>query len=69
MAIEPFEWSQPQPRIVQYKKKRYALRLETIFWRQLEQIAFRRRTKLGRLVAELAEANEGPNLSSFVRGF
>jgi len=69
MAIEPFEWSQPQPRIVQYKKRRYALRLETIFWRQLEQIAFRRRTKLGNLVAELAEANEGPNLSSFVRGF
>ena len=69
MPIEPFEWSQPQPRIVQYKRRRYALRLETIFWKQLEQLAFRRRVKLGHLVAELAEANEGPNLSSFVRGF
>lgn len=69
MAIEPFEWTQPQPRIVQYKRRRYSLRLESIFWRQLEILAYRRRLKLGQLVAELSEACQGPNLSSFVRGF
>lgn len=69
MAIESFEWSQPQPRIVQYKGKRIALRLESIFWRQLDQIAHRRRQRLGQLVAELKEGYDGPNLSSYVRGF
>ncbi len=69
MSIEPFEWSQPQPRIVQHKKRRYALRLESIFWKQLEQLAFRRRLRIGQLVADLAESSQGPNLSSYIRGF
>lgn len=69
MAIEPFAWSQPQPRIVQHKGRRYALRLEPIFWRQLERVARRRGRRLGYLVAELDEAYEGVNLSSFIRGY
>jgi predicted DNA-binding ribbon-helix-helix protein len=69
MAIEPFFWAQPTPRIVQYKKKRYALRLENIFWEELEFLARRRGRRLGQLIAELDEAHQGPNLSSFVRGF
>ncbi len=69
MVIESFYWSQPTPRIVQYKKKRYALRLENIFWQELEYLARRRRMRLGQLIAELDDAHDGPNLSSFVRGF
>lgn len=69
MVFEAFEWSQPQPRIVQHKGRRFALRLESIFWRQLGQAARRRGWRIGQLVAELAEAYDGPNLSSFVRGF
>jgi predicted DNA-binding ribbon-helix-helix protein len=69
MAIETFLWAQPQPRIVQYKKKRFALRLEAAFWRQLEAVARKRGVRTGQLVAELDQANRGVNLSSFIRGF
>lgn len=67
--MDPFYWTQPQPRIVQYKKRRFAMRLEAVFWQQLERIAKRRGQRLGQLVAGLAEMCEGVNLTSFVRGF
>jgi predicted DNA-binding ribbon-helix-helix protein len=69
MIIDPFYWTQPQPRIVQHQKRRYALRLESIFWQQLEKIAQKRGRRLGQVVAELADVYDGKNLSSFVRGY
>lgn len=69
MVIEKFTWEQPQPRIVQYRKQRFALRLETIFWDRLFQLAAKRNIRIGQLVAELADSCDGPNLSSYVRGF
>lgn len=66
---ENFVWEQPVPRIVQYKKKRFALRLEAAYWQQLEALAVRRGQRLGRIIAGLSEAYEGPNLSSYIRGF
>ena len=67
--MDPFYWTQAQPRIVQYQKRRFALRLEAIFWQQLERIAKKRGQRLGQLVAGLDEICQGVNLSSFVRGF
>jgi len=67
--MDPFFWTQPQPRIVQFQKRRYALRLESIFWQQLERIAKKRGQRLGGLVAGLADICEGVNLTSFIRGF
>ena len=59
----------PRPRIVQYRNKRYSVRLEPIYWQTLEVLADRRRMRLGRFVAELAENYEGPNFSSYLRVF
>ncbi len=59
----------PKPRIVQYRNKRYSVRLEPIYWQTLEVLADRRRMRLGRFVAELAENYEGPNFSSYLRVF
>lgn len=59
----------PKPRIVQYRNKRYSVRLEPIYWQTLEVLADRRRLRLGRFVAELAENYEGPNFSSYLRVF
>jgi predicted DNA-binding ribbon-helix-helix protein len=59
----------PKPRIVQYRNKRYSVRLEPIYWQTLEVLADRRRMRLGRFVAELAEGYDGPNFSSFLRVF
>src|SRR3546814_2826331 len=59
----------PKPRIVQYRNKRYSVRLEPIYWQTLEVLADRRRMRLGRFVAELADSYEGPNFSSFLRVF
>lgn len=67
--MDPFFWTQPQPRIVQFQKRRFALRLESIFWQQLERIAKKRGQRLGGLVAGLSEICEGVNLTSFIRGF
>ena len=67
--IDPFFWAQPTPRIVQFHKRRYALRLESVFWQQLEKLAKRRNKRLGQLVAELADTCQGINLTSFIRGF
>ena len=57
------------PRIVQYRQRRYSLRMEKIFWQFLEQIARDHNTKLGRLVAALAESATGKNLTSHIRAF
>lgn len=59
----------PKPRIVQYRNKRYSVRLEPIYWQTLEVLAERQRLRLGRFVAELAERYEGPNFSSYLRVF
>lgn len=59
----------PKPRIVQYRNRRYSVRLEPIYWQTLEVLAERQRMRLGRFVAELAESYEGPNFSSFLRVF
>ncbi len=59
----------PRPRIVQYRNKRYSVRLEPIYWQTLEVLADRKRMRLGRFVAELAENYEGPNFSSYLRVF
>ncbi|MEO3431508.1 ribbon-helix-helix domain-containing protein [Pelagibius sp. CAU 1746] len=59
----------PKPRIVQYRNKRYSVRLEPIYWQTLEVLADRKRMRLGHFVAELAENYEGPNFSSYLRVF
>lgn len=59
----------PKPRIVQYRNKRYSVRLEPIYWQTLEVLADRNRMRLGRFVAELADNYDGPNFSSFLRVF
>ncbi|NIA72017.1 ribbon-helix-helix domain-containing protein [Pelagibius litoralis] len=59
----------PKPRIVQYRNKRYSVRLEPIYWQTLEVLAERQRLRLGRFVAELAERYDGPNFSSYLRVF
>lgn len=59
----------PKPRIVQYRNKRYSVRLEPIYWQTLEVLADRDRKRLGRFVAELAENYEGHNFSSYLRVF
>lgn len=59
----------PKPRIVQYRNKRYSVRLEPIYWQTLEVLADRHRMRLGRFVAELADNYDGPNFSSFLRVF
>jgi predicted DNA-binding ribbon-helix-helix protein len=68
-AADTLNWHQPKTRIVQYDKRRFALRLEETYWRQLEAMAERRQIRLGRLVASLAKDYDGVNLSSYIRGF
>lgn len=62
-------WESPKTRIVQYNKRRYALRLERVYWDQLEQLADKRGQRLGRIVADLAAHYTGVNLSSYLRSF
>lgn len=57
----------PQPRIVQYRNRRYSIRLEPVFWRTLEFLAERRHLRLGRFIGELAEDYDGPNFASHLR--
>ncbi|WP_343559923.1 ribbon-helix-helix domain-containing protein [Kiloniella sp. b19] len=59
----------PKPRIVQYRKKRYSIRLEPVFWRALERMARERRKKLGQFLIELEEKHEGINFASFLRSY
>lgn len=57
-----------QQRILQFNGKRLSLRLEPAFWDALEASADRRRTRLNRLVADLAQRMEpGGNLASALR--
>jgi len=57
----------PKPRIVQYKNRRYSIRLEPIFWQALESLAERDDMRLGRFIAELAERYTGNNFASHLR--
>ncbi len=69
MIQEDFLSTQPKPRIVQYNKRRFAIRLESVFWRFLERIANERKIRLGRLIHELSAGNRGKNLSSYIRSY
>jgi predicted DNA-binding ribbon-helix-helix protein len=57
----------PKPRIVQYKNRRYSIRLEPVFWQALESLAQRQSMRLGRYIAELAERYDGNNFASHLR--
>jgi predicted DNA-binding ribbon-helix-helix protein len=57
----------PKPRIVQYKNRRYSIRLEPVFWQALESLAEREDMRLGRFIAELAERYTGNNFASHLR--
>ena len=57
----------PKPRIVQYKNRRYSIRLEPVFWQALESLAEREDLRLGRFIAELAEHYTGNNFASHLR--
>ncbi len=57
----------PKPRIVQYRNRRYSIRLEPVFWQALEGLAEREGMRLGRFIAELAERYTGNNFASHLR--
>lgn len=57
----------PKPRIVQYRHRRYSIRLEPVFWHALERLAERRQMRLGHLVAELAGEHGHGNFASHLR--
>jgi predicted DNA-binding ribbon-helix-helix protein len=57
----------PKPRIVQYRNRRYSIRLEPVFWQALEGLAERQGLRLGRFIAELAERYDGNNFASHLR--
>lgn len=57
----------PKPRIVQYKNRRYSIRLEPVFWQALESLAEHEGMRLGRFIAELAEHYVGNNFASHLR--
>jgi predicted DNA-binding ribbon-helix-helix protein len=57
----------PKPRIVQYDRRRYSIRLESVFWKFLEFLAERRGMRMGRYIAGLAGSYKGNNLSSYLR--
>ncbi len=58
---------EPKPRVVQYDNRRFSIRLEPIFWQQLERQAARKNLRLGKYVGELAGAFTGKNFSSYLR--
>ncbi len=57
----------PKPRIVQYRNRRYSIRLEPVFWHSLESLAGQRKKRLGQFIAELAEGYNGNNFASHLR--
>ncbi len=59
----------PRPRILQFNKRRYSIRLEPVFWRVLEDLAERRDLRLGEFIARLEDGYGGRNFSSFLRVF
>jgi predicted DNA-binding ribbon-helix-helix protein len=69
MNDDPIYWQQSRPRILQHAGKRYAVRLEEIFWESLDALARRRHIRLGALVAGLAATYNGVNFSSYLRAY
>ena len=62
--------SEPRQRILQRRHRRLSIRLEEIFWVQLEACAKEEDTKLADLVFTLVESNnETENRSSLLRAF
>jgi len=57
----------PKPRIVQYRGRRYSIRLEPVFWQSLDALAERQGMRLGRFVAAHAETYRGANFASYLR--
>ncbi len=57
----------PKPRIVQYRNRRYSIRLEPVFWRSLESLTGQRNMRLGQFIAELADGYNGNNFASHLR--
>lgn len=58
---------QPKPRIVQYRNRRFSIRLEPVFWQALERQAELAGMRLGKYVAGLAAGFRGANFSSHLR--
>ena len=46
------EAESPKPRIVQYRNRRYSVRLEPVFWHALERLAEQSDMRLGRYIAD-----------------
>jgi predicted DNA-binding ribbon-helix-helix protein len=59
----------PEPRVVQFNKQRYSLRLEPVYWQWLESEAARQSKRIGQLIAELHDHHDGKNFSGYVRCF
>ena len=57
----------PKPRIVQYRGRRYSIRLEPVFWQALEALAESQGMRLGRFIAERAAHYRGANFASHLR--
>ncbi len=57
----------PKPRILQYRNRRYSIRLEPVFWQALESLSEREGKRLGRFIAELAARYTGNNFASHLR--
>ncbi len=57
----------PKPRVVQYRRRRYSIRLEPAFWQSLERLAAREGMRLGRFVADLSDGYRGVNFASYLR--
>jgi predicted DNA-binding ribbon-helix-helix protein len=57
----------PKPRIVQYRNRRYSIRLEPVFWQVLESLSEQEGMRLGRFIAELADRYDGNNFASHLR--
>jgi predicted DNA-binding ribbon-helix-helix protein len=67
--LNDFAGQPQQARVLQHKKRRHSVRLESVFWRSLERAAAERGIRLSRLVAELAANEQGNSLSSYLRSF
>ena len=61
------ETESPKPRIVQFRNRRFSVRLEPVFWRALEDLSERAGIRLGQYIANQADRCPGGNFSSFLR--
>ncbi len=66
-VLQNREAEAPKPRIVQYRNRRFSVRLEPVFWRALDVLADRAGIRLGRYIFQLYERSQGGNFSSFLR--